>query len=65
MSTGTNSSYGELGRFPLFINRYVRIIKVWCKTVSTEIILIRKLYECLLVTKNNKSNWAFNVRSPG
>ena len=63
MSTCTNSIYGELGRFPLFINRYVRIVKFWCKTVSTENILIRKLYECLLVTKNNKSNWAYNVKS--
>ena len=63
MSTCTNSIYGELGRFPMYINRYVRIIKFWCKTVSTENILISKLYDCLLEIKNNKNNWVYNVKS--
>jgi hypothetical protein len=43
---------------------YIRVIKCWCKTVSTEnvIILIRKLYEYLLETKN-KNNWVYNVKT--
>jgi hypothetical protein len=58
--TCTKSIYGELGLFPMYINRYVRIIKFWCKTVSSENILISKLYECLLQIKNNKNNWVYN-----
>jgi hypothetical protein len=62
MSTCINSIFAELGRFPMFLNRYVRIIKFWCKTVSPDNILIRKLYDCLLETRNNKNNWVCNVK---
>ena len=28
--------YGELGRYPLYVNRYVRIIKYWLKVRSID-----------------------------
>ena len=37
--------YGELGPFPLFINRYVRIIKYWCKICNSDNILIKTMYK--------------------
>jgi hypothetical protein len=37
--------YGEFGRHPLYINRYVRIIKFWCKIVSSTNILLNRLYD--------------------
>jgi hypothetical protein len=36
--------YGELGRFPLYISRYTRIIKYWCKIVKRDTIIIQRLY---------------------
>ena len=35
-STSTAGVYGDLGRFPLSINRYVRIIKYWCKICNSD-----------------------------
>jgi len=53
--------YGELGRYPLYINRYTRIIKFWCKIIySDNIIIIKKLYEDMLLTAN--SSWAKQVK---
>ena len=37
--------YGELGRYPLIINRYAKIIKYWCKILySHESTLIKQVY---------------------
>ena len=33
--------YGELGRYPLYINRFVRIIKYWSKLQTTDNILLK------------------------
>jgi len=44
-STSTAGVYGELGRFPLYITRYVRIIKYWCKICNSDNILIKTMYE--------------------
>ena len=37
--------YGELGRFPLYISRYVRMIKYWFKIMNTENTLLRYVPE--------------------
>ena len=34
INTNNNAIYGELGRYPLYINRYVRIIKYFLKLNS-------------------------------
>jgi len=37
--------YGELGRYPLYVNRYVRITKYWLKVRSSENILLKHVYD--------------------
>ena len=34
-STCNMGIYGELERYPMYVNRHVRIIKYWCKAVNT------------------------------
>ena len=36
--------YGELGRYPLYIYRYKRIIQYWLKVVNTDTILLKCVY---------------------
>ena len=59
----TMSVYGELSRYPLFINRYVRIAKYWCKIIDSNNIIVNKLYSILLddMTRG-KCNWASSVK---
>ena len=67
MSTSNLSLYGEIGRFPLFIGRQVRIIKYWLNLYQT------KNENCILRTVNaelrhetegnpTSSNWASKVK---
>ena len=68
MSTNNLSLAGELGRFPLFIGRYIRIIKYWLNLHNT------KNVNCILCTLNltqrdealknpNISNWPSKVKN--
>ena len=67
MSTNNLSLYGELGRFPLYIGRQIRIIKYWLNLYQT------KHENCILRTLNAKlrheteinsasSNWASKIK---
>ena len=48
-STSTLGVYGELGRYPLSINRYGRIIKYWCKLLlSNNSIIKLSITLCLM-----------------
>jgi len=55
--------YGELGRYPLYVNRYIRMLNYWFKLVSTENIILKKVYEQSL---NNCSkghrNWVYHIK---
>lgn len=63
INTCTAGVYGELGRYPLYITRYVRIVKYWCKVLNSDNILIQKLYEQGLHDCNRgRKNWVFNVK---
>ena len=56
--TSNAGVYGELGRYPIYINRFVLAIKYWFKILFTGKILLRKIYNSLLDdlgTENN--NW--------
>ena len=44
-STPNIAVYGELGRYPLYINRFVRIIKYWLKVKYSENIFIKTMCE--------------------
>ena len=59
-STYNMAIYGELGRYPLYINRYTRIIKCWCKIIHSDNIIIKKLYKDILLSAND--NWAKQVK---
>lgn len=62
-STSTMAIYGELGRYPLFINRHVRIIKYWAKIVSSDNIIIQCIYKFLLKQLDtNTKTWLSNVK---
>ena len=43
-STSNMAVYGELDRFPLYISRYVRVIKYWIKLMKSDNVLIKELY---------------------
>jgi len=55
--------YGELGRHPQYVNRYVRIVKYWLKVVNSENIIIKTVYnqEINDCDKGYK-NWVSNVK---
>ena len=55
--------YGELGRCPLYISRYARIIKFWCQILDLGNILINSLYDPLLAEcSRGMNNWASSVK---
>ncbi|KAL4219933.1 hypothetical protein ACF0H5_020345 [Mactra antiquata] len=62
-STSNLAVYGELGRFPLFINRHTQIIKYWCKIINSKNILINQFYMHQLNNLNTKHNWANSVKN--
>ena len=63
-STCTLGVYGDLGRYPLYIQRYVRIIKFWCHIVSSDNNLVTYFYNYLVEACNKgATNWARNVKS--
>ena len=57
--------YGELGRFPLIVNRQYKIIKFWLKKLKGEKRKFTKIcYDRMLnymVLCPNKNNWAIRV----
>ena len=56
--------YGDLGRYPLYIQRYERIIKLWCHIVSSDNILVTYFYNNMVEACNKgATNWAGNVKS--
>ena len=58
--------YFELGRTPLYINRYIRMICYWLKLLETDNCILKNLYEdmyestCLKL--NDKLNWSCKIR---
>jgi len=59
-STCNMAIYGEMGRYPLYINKYTRIIQFWCKIIHSDNIIIKKLYEDMFLSAND--NWAKQVK---
>ena len=55
--------YGDLGRYPLYISRYVRMLKYWFKLLYTDNCVLRTIfdvsqYDCAL----GKKNWVQNIK---
>ena len=62
-STCSLAVYSELGRFPLFVNRYTRVIKYWAKVIQTDNFIIQRLYtEMLKQCLCGQQNWLINVK---
>ena len=59
-STSNAAVYGELGRVPLYINRYVQVIKYWFKGISLQNIIVKSFYDN---SSNNVhgDSWSFKV----
>ena len=43
--------YGELGRVPLYISRYVRVIKYWINVLKSDNILMKELYIDMVIKR--------------
>ena len=50
----------------MYVERYCKMIKYWCKILKTENIMLKPCYETMFEssqrTFNQKSNWASNIR---
>jgi hypothetical protein len=57
--------YGELGRYPLFVNAYIRCVKYWLRIVHLdESRYPRKAYNMLMLLESqNYSTWISDVRN--
>lgn len=64
-STTNYMVYCELGRVPLYITRYVRMIDYWLKLLKSDNCILKNCYEEMYdasFIKNNKLNWACKIR---
>ena len=62
-STCNAAVYGELGRYPVFINRHIMIIKYWIKLLQTKNILLKTMYDVMLKDLIlGKINWLSKVK---
>ena len=63
-SACNDAIYGELGRYPLYINRFVHIIKYWFKLLNTDNIILQCIYQNAVEQCNLKGvkNWAYKVK---
>ena len=56
--------YGELGRYPLYITRYIRIVKYWFKIMNSNNIIIQDVYnDAYGDYLKGKKNWVSDVKS--
>ena len=55
--------YGELERYPLYISRYCKIIKYWCKVAHSNNIIVKTLYKLAVDDYLlGYSNWVSRVK---
>lgn len=63
LSTSNAGIYGELGRYPLYITRYVRILRYWFKILNTNNIILSTVYRNMLHDcEKGLNNWVTNVK---
>jgi lipopolysaccharide biosynthesis regulator YciM len=48
--------YFELGRVPMYVERYSKIIKYWCKILKTENIVVKTCYEAMVESSERNFN---------
>ena len=55
--------YSELGRYPLYISHWIKIVKYWLKLLQTDNIILRKVYNQAVSDCNTGSkNWVYNLK---
>ena len=61
--TSNDLVYGETGRYPLFVNIYVKVLRYWLKLLEMDPHRIPfKAYKMLVyIHEQNKNNWACSV----
>ena len=63
-STANVAVYGELGRYPLYINRYVRIITYWLKLKDSDNIITKSVVkDAVCDVSINRTNWFSKVKN--
>jgi hypothetical protein len=67
-STNIDGLYGEIGRFPMKIQRKLIMIKYWLKLVKSNNMLTKSIYEILKRDADNNityggMNWAFQIKN--
>ena len=63
-STSNAGVYGELGRYPVYITRYIRIIRYWCNLLRTNNIILSTVYNDMLRDcELGLDNWVSKVKS--
>ncbi len=62
-STSNAGIYGEMARYPLYIQRYVRIVKYWGKLLNTDNCILKAMYLSSVKEANNgKINWVSKLK---
>ena len=62
-STSNAGVYGELGRYPMYIIRYTRIIRYWCNILATNNIIMTTVYKDMLKDcELGLDNWVSKVK---
>ena len=64
LSASNAATYGELGRFPLYICRYTKILKYWFKILYSNNCILRTVYNVQYIACKNENvvNWVSNVK---
>jgi hypothetical protein len=57
--TDKNMIYSELGRFPLYIKRKLRIFKYWLKIKNTNNCILKECYNYMVL---DNDSWAMNMK---
>ena len=65
-STVNYMVYFELGRLPMYVTRYVRMISYWLRLLDTDNCILKQLYEDMYESSfdkpNDKLNWSCKIR---
>ena len=61
-STSNAAVYGELRRVPLYINRYVQVIKYWFKVISLENEIVKSVYDNSILINLRDDSWYIKVK---
>ena len=63
-STSSLAVYGELGRYPLYVLRYISIVKYWFKVINSENNIAQYVYRSSWIdAEKGLINWVSNIKT--